>query len=95
MKKTRIALVLQSAVPPEAQNAEEQMKEDLTTLLQTVPFVPFTVNTRDGKAYAVITVGQMCVGDAICAYVDAEGSLLAIPFDNIDRVFVAETQPSG
>jgi hypothetical protein len=70
------------------------MKEDLTTLLQTIPFAPFTVNTRDGKVYAVKTVGQMCVGDAVCAYVDAEGSLLAIPFANIDRVIVADPDDS-
>jgi hypothetical protein len=34
----------------------------------------------------------MCVGDAVCAYVDASGSLLVIPFDNIDRVVLADPE---
>jgi hypothetical protein len=34
----------------------------------------------------------MCVGNDTCAYVDASGSFLAIPFNSIDRVIVAESK---
>jgi hypothetical protein len=67
-----------------------RMKQDLTSLLQAIPFAPFIVKTRDGKVYVVDAVGQMCVGKVICAYVDAEGHVLAIPFDAIDRVILAD-----
>jgi hypothetical protein len=66
------------------------MKQDLTSLLQAVPFSSFTVRTYDGKTYTVRTVGEMCVGNDTCAYVDATGSLVAIPFHSIDRVIVTE-----
>ena len=64
------------------------MKQDLTSLLRAVPFACFTVKTRDGKMYTVDTVGRMCVGNDICAYVDAAGRVLAIPFHTIEQVIV-------
>jgi hypothetical protein len=64
------------------------MKEDLTTLLCAVPFIPFTVKTRDRAMYTVDAVGRMCVGKDICVYVDAAGCLLAIPFHDIEQVVV-------
>jgi hypothetical protein len=70
------------------------MKQDLTTLLQAAPFAPFTVKTRDRKTYIVDAVGRMCVGNDLCAYVDADGNLVAIPFYTIDRVVVATSSIS-
>jgi len=70
------------------------MKQDLTSLLQAVPFAPFTVRTQDGKHYTVKVVGQMCVGNDTCAFVDAAGGLVAIPFHSIDRVIVADSLSS-
>jgi hypothetical protein len=68
------------------------MKQDLTSLLQAAPF---TVKTRDGKQYNIEAVGQMCVGEDICAYVEADGGLVAIPFLNIDRVVIADPNNCG
>jgi hypothetical protein len=34
----------------------------------------------------------MCVGDEICVYVDAQGSMLAIPFHNIEQVIIADSK---
>jgi hypothetical protein len=72
--------------------SEGTMKQDLTTLLCAVPFVPFTVKTIDGETYNVDSVGRMCVGNDICAFVDAEGSLLAIPFHTIGEVIVGDCE---
>lgn len=71
------------------------MKQDLTCLLQAVPFAPFTVRTHDGKKYTVNAVGEMCVGIDTCVYVDAAGSLVAIPFHSIDRVTLVVAGSSG
>jgi hypothetical protein len=71
------------------------MKQDLTALLQAAPFAPFTVRTRDGKTYLVDAVGRMCVGNEVCAYVDAGGELVAIPFQAIDRVVIDPSSTSA
>jgi hypothetical protein len=68
------------------------MKQDLTTLLCAVPFVPFTVKTHDGKMHPVDAVGRMCVGSEMCAYVDAQGCVLAIPFHAIEQVIIADSE---
>ncbi len=52
------------------------MKQDLTNLLRAVPFVPFTVKTRDGEVHAVNTVERMSVGNNVCTYIDGEGYVL-------------------
>jgi len=62
------------------------MKQDLTRLLRTTPFVPFTVKTRDGEVHAVDTVERMSVGNHVCAYIDGGGLVLLIPFHAIDQV---------
>jgi hypothetical protein len=68
------------------------MKQDLTTLLCAVPFVSFTVKTVDGEMHAVDAVGRMCVGNDMCAYVDAEGSVVGIPFHDIEKVIVGDSE---
>jgi hypothetical protein len=49
------------------------MKQDLTRLLRTTPFVPFTVKTGDGEVHAVNSVERMSVGNHVCAFIDSEG----------------------
>jgi hypothetical protein len=68
------------------------MKQDLTSLLQAVPFAAFTVRTHEGKEYTVNAAGEMCVGKDICVCVDVAGSLVAVPFHSIDRVIVLESE---
>jgi hypothetical protein len=68
------------------------MREDLTRLLRAHPFVPFTVKTRDGEVHAVNTVERMSVGSHVCAYIDAEGLVLLIPFHAIDQVATPDSE---
>ena len=68
------------------------MKQDLTRLLRTVPFVPFTVKTRDGEIHAVNTVERMSVGNFVCTYIDTQGLVLLIPFHAIDQVAVPDSE---
>jgi hypothetical protein len=67
------------------------MKQDLTKLLRAVPFVPFTLKTRDGEVHAVNTVERLSVGNYVCAYVDSEGLILLIPFHAIDQAATPDT----
>jgi hypothetical protein len=62
------------------------MQEELTKLLRAVPFVPFVVFTRDGKAQIVNNVGWLSAGRNVCAYVDLVGCITLIPYSAIDRV---------
>jgi len=68
------------------------VKQDLTRLLRAVPFVPFTVKTRDGEVHAVNTVERMSVGNHVCTYIDMEGLVLLIPFHAIDQVAVPDSE---
>jgi len=68
------------------------MKQDLTNLLRAVPFIPFTVKTRDGEVHAVNTVERMSVGNNVCTYIDGEGYLLLIPYHAIDQVAVPDAE---
>jgi hypothetical protein len=42
--------------------------------------------------YAVNAVGRMCIGNDMCAYVDAEGCVVGIPFHNIEKVIVGDSE---
>jgi len=64
-----------------------------------VPFIPFTVKTRDGEVHAVDTVERMSVGNNVClptgeslvgTYIDGEGYVLLIPYHAIDQVAVPD-----
>jgi hypothetical protein len=66
------------------------MKENLTQLLRSVPFVPFTLTLRNGYVYAVTTVERLSIGRNVCAYVDLEGLIILIPMRAIDQVAVSD-----
>jgi hypothetical protein len=68
------------------------MRQDLTNLLRAVPFVPFTVKTRDGEVHAVNTVERMSVGNYVCTFIDGEGYVLLIPFTAIDHVAAPDSE---
>jgi len=68
------------------------MRQDLTRLLRALPFVPFTVKTRDGEVHAVNTVDRMSVGNHVCAFIDGEGLVLLIPFRAIDQVATPDSE---
>jgi hypothetical protein len=68
------------------------MKQDLTRLLRTTSFVPFTVKTGDGEVHAVNSVERMRVGNHVCAFIDSEGLVLLIPFHAIDQVATPDSE---
>jgi hypothetical protein len=62
------------------------MREELTKLLRSVPFVSFVVHTRDGLNQPVINVEVLSVGKNGIAYTDQQGFISLIPYTAIDRI---------
>ena len=66
------------------------MQVELTRMMRRVPFVPFTVTTRNGEVHTVDTVERMSVGRNVCAYIDPEGFVRLIPYHTIDHVTIKD-----
>lgn len=50
------------------------------------------MKTHDGESHTVDVIGRICVGNHICAYVDADGRVMGIPFRDIENVLVGDSE---